>query len=102
MTSFHSDREFGERPRTRAEISDEAWRYHIARCQIDELAALKFDREIGLRAKEELSPDALTLLYRRVMLERSTFLAEWARSELLRRGVKTEPKSSAANGVRRS
>ena len=85
-----------------AEISDEAWRYHIARCQVNELAALKFDREIGLRAKEELSPDALTLLYRRVMLETSTFLAEWARSELMRRGVKTEPKSLGSNGARRS
>ncbi len=84
------------------EASDDAWRYHIARCQIDELAALRFDRELGLRAKEELSHDALTLLYRQVMLERSTFLAEWARSELTRRGAKTEPKMSGANGGRKS
>lgn len=85
-----------------SEMSDEAWRYHIARCQIDELAALKFDREMGLRAKDELNRDALVLLYRDMMLERSTFLAEWARIELTRRGRKTEPKAGVLNGGRGS
>lgn len=85
---------------TATETDDNAWRYHIARCQFDELAALKFDRETALRAKEELNQDALALLYRKIMLERSTILAAWARSELTRRGVKTEPKPSAANGGR--
>ncbi|HYS99160.1 MAG TPA: hypothetical protein VEO20_00675 [Thermoplasmata archaeon] len=83
-----------------SENSDEAWRYHIARCQIEELAALKFDRELGLRAQDELNRDALVLLYRNVMLERSTFLAEWARAEQTRRGKRAEPKGGVINGGR--
>jgi hypothetical protein len=77
------------------EDSDEAWRYHIARCHTDELAALKFERELNLRGQDELGKDALALLYRDMMLERSTFLAEWAREELARRGSKAEPTSKA-------
>ena len=78
------------------ETVDDAWRYHVARCQIDELAALKFDRELQLRDKDELTKDAVSLLYRAIMLERATFMAEWARAELTRRGAKAEPK--AGNG----
>ena len=73
------------------EDSDEAWRYHIARCHTDELAALKFERELNLRGEDELTKDALALLYRSMMLDRSTFLAEWAREELARRGSKADP-----------
>jgi len=82
------------------ETVDDAWRYHIARCQVDELAALKFDRELQLRDKDELTKDAVSLLYRAIMLERATFIAEWARAELTRRGAKAEPK--AGNGGRYS
>jgi hypothetical protein len=76
------------------EEDDSAWRYHVARCQIDELAALRFERELRLKADSELGPDSMSLLFRDVTLERSTFLAEWAREELARRRSKAEPVAS--------
>ncbi len=84
-------------PQYRAvEDVDAAWRYHIARCQIDELAVLKFDRELNVQFADQLTPDALSSLYRRITLERSTFLAGWAQEELARLLAKTEPRGSVA------
>lgn len=79
------------------EEDDLAWRYHVARCQIDELAALKFARETRLRVESELTPDAMDLLFRDIVLERSTFIAEWARDETTRRSSKAEPISTQAS-----
>lgn len=82
-------------PQYRAvEDVDAAWRYHIARCQIDELAALRFDRELNVQFADQLTPDALSSLYRRIALERSTFLASWAQEELARLMAKTEPRGA--------
>jgi hypothetical protein len=77
------------------EDDDAAWRYHIARCQIDELAALKFDRELNLQFADQLTPDALSSLYRKIALERSTFLAGWAQDEMARVMTKTVPRGPA-------
>lgn len=79
------------------EDNETAWRYHMARCQIDELAALKFDRELNLQFADQLTPDALSLLYRNIALERSTFLAGWAQDEVARVMIRTEPRGSTAS-----
>lgn len=70
---------------------EKAQRYHVAKCQIEELAQLKLERELGLLEEDELTKNKITTVMRDLKEERSTFLSEWAKIEDIRIGKRGEP-----------
>jgi hypothetical protein len=70
---------------------ERAHRYHVAKCQIEELSQLKLERELGLLEPDELTKERIIKMLRHLGLEKSTFLSEWARMEAIRVGKKGGP-----------
>lgn len=65
-------------------VNDSSYRCHFARCQIEELATLKYRREIAVLEKDEMTKDRLLSIIQGLKEEKSTFMSEWAKMEELR------------------
>jgi hypothetical protein len=65
---------------------ERAQRYHVAKCQIDELAQIKLERTLSLLEPDEMTKDRLIDVARKLGLEKSTFMSKWSKVESVRLG----------------
>jgi hypothetical protein len=64
------------------------WKYHIARCTIDELARIKLAKDINILEPEEITREKCLNVAEEIRTTRSTFMSEWAR--LLDKAIKAK------------
>lgn len=55
------------------------WKYHIARCTIEELARLKLNRDLNILEPDEVTREKCALICEEVKTTKSTFMSEWAK-----------------------
>jgi hypothetical protein len=72
---------------------ERAQRYHVAKCQIEELAQLKLERQIALLEPDEFTKDRLIDVTRKLGLQKSTFMSKWSKVEGVRIGKLGTPLS---------
>jgi hypothetical protein len=55
------------------------WKYHVARCMIEELARLKLNKDINILEPDEVTREKCFIICEDIKTTKSTFMSEWAK-----------------------